>query len=261
MIKNVQNKLTLLLFLAFVIPNLSTAQDNHNLSYEVHKIYPPFSITKEKLKEAKTLSDFKNETSNLNLAYDPSWVSEYIDVEILATDKGVIKKAVSKNNILSLEQKDLMNRADVGTAISVKIRYMPENNLSQNEAKEMGFTFTTNPESDATYFGGIAALKKYLKENAMDKIPEGSFKGYDLTTIKFTIGEEGEVLDVHLFAAEYPSDVDVEINELLLQTIREMPCWQAAKYANGTTVKQAFALTVGNMENCVVNLLNIRRDE
>jgi len=45
-----------------------------------------------------------------------------------------------------------------------------------------------------------------------------------------------------------------------LETIQKMPCWKPAKYANGTTVKQDFVLTVGNMENCIMPMLNISRD-
>ncbi|MFT4667667.1 MAG: hypothetical protein ACI9XB_004640 [Gammaproteobacteria bacterium] len=56
----------------------------------------------------------------------------------------------------------------------------------------------------------------------------------------------------------YNSSIDENVNELLLETIQNMPCWKPAEYANGLKVKQEFVLTVGNMESCVVNLLNIR---
>jgi len=39
-----------------------------------------------------------------------------------------------------------------------------------------------------------------------------------------------------------------------------MPRWKPAKYTNGSTIKQEFALTVGNMENGVIHLLNLKRD-
>lgn len=46
----------------------------------------------------------------------------------------------------------------------------------------------------------------------------------------------------------------------MAEAIRNMPSWKPAGYSNGISVKQDFVLTVGNMESCVVSLLNIRRD-
>jgi len=56
------------------------------------------------------------------------------------------------------------------------------------------------------------------------------------------------------------SSKDEKIDEIFLQTIQNMPLWKPAEFANGTTVSQDFVLTVGNMESCVVNLLNIRQN-
>ena len=101
--KNIQNKLIVFLFIALAFPYLGSSQDSltNELKYEVNRIYPPISITKEKLKEAHSLVD-------LNTNYKSSWVKEYISVEILASHKGKIKKAVGKNNTLSQEQKDIL---------------------------------------------------------------------------------------------------------------------------------------------------------
>ncbi len=256
--KNIQNKLIVFLSIALAFPHLGSSQDSltNELSYEVNRIYPYISITKEKLIDANTINDFKNETNNLNLDYKPSWVREYISVEILTSYKGAIRKAVSKNDTLTKEQKDIMNMADVGTDISVNIQYIPENNLTQNDPKELNFTFTVNPDSEAKYSGGQQKLKQYLEEKAIDKIADGSFKDYDLAAVKFTIGEEGEITDAHVFE----SSKDEKIDKLLLDAIRNMPCWKPAEYSNGIKVKQEFVLTVGSMENCMIYLLNIPRD-
>ncbi len=260
--KNIQNKLIVLLFIALAFPHPGSSQDSltNELSYEVNRVYPHISITKEKLNEAHTLIDLNNEANDLNLYYKSSWIREYISVEILTSYKGKIRKAVSKNDTLSQEQKDIMNMADVGTDISVKVQYIPENTLTHNDIKEIDFSFTVDPESEAKYPGGQQQLKQYLKEKAIDKIPDGSFKNYDLTAIKFTINEEGKIIDAHVFESEYQTYKNEKIDKLLLETIRNMPCWKPAEYSNGIKVKQEFVLTVGNMENCVIPLLNIRRD-
>lgn len=249
--KNIQIKIIILLFIAFTFPHLGSSQDSlsDELAYEVNRIYPPVSITKERLNEAHTLID-------LNAIYQSSWVREYISVEILTNNNGRTMKAMSKNDTLSQEQKNNMNIANVGTAIAVKVQYIPENKLTHNDIKEINFTFTVNPESEAKYTGGQLQLKQYLKDNAIDKIPEGSFKGYDLAAVKFTVNEKGQIMDAHVFE----TSKDEKIDNLLLESINNMPNWKPAEYANGTRVKQEFVLTVGNMENCVINLLNIRHN-
>jgi hypothetical protein len=249
--KNILTKLIVLLFILVASSNLGSSQENltNELKFEVNRIYPYISITKEELTEANSLID-------LNERYKPSWIRDYISVEVLTYYKGKIKKAVSKNDILSQEQKDNMNMADAGTDISVKVHYMPENNLKHNDVKELNFTFTVTPENEAKYPGGELQLKKYLKEKAIDKIPSSTFKNYDLAAIKFTIGEEGEIINAHVFETAK----DEKIDELLLEAVRNMPCWNPAEYANGFKVKQDFVLTIGNMENCMIHLLNIRRD-
>ncbi len=248
--KNVQNKLLVLLFLSLAFPYFGSSQDDltNEMTYQVNKVYPYISIASEELREAQTLVD-------LNWRYKPSWVKEYISVEILTTYKGKLRKAISKNDILSQEQKEFMNTADAGKDIAVKVVYIPNNTLKHNDAKELTFTFTVDPEIEAKYAGGEEQLKEYLKHNAIDKIPENSFTGYSLAAVKFTIDEAGQITDA--FVIE--TSKDEKIDELLLETINKMPEWKPAVFSNGEKTKQEFVLTVGNMESCVVNLLNIRR--
>ena len=249
--KNTSNQLITLLLLVFVFPTLGFSQDNstNELEYEVNRVYVPLSISKEKLQHASTIND-------LNAHCKSSWVKKYISVEISTRHKGKIRKVVSKNNVLSQKQKDNMAMADVGTDISINMKYIPDNTLKQNTAKESHFSFMVNPETKATYTGGQQELKHYLKDHAIDKIPAETFKEWDLAAVKFTITEKGQVANAHIFE----TSKDEKIDALLLETIKNMPNWTPAVYSNGTKVEQEFVLTLGNMENCIVNLLNIRRD-
>lgn len=260
--KNIQIKLLIILAIILIYPHLVFSQDSmtNELSYEVYRIYPYITITKDKLSEAYTISDFKHEANDLNLDYKPSWVKEYISVEILTNYKGRILKAVSENDTLSQEQKHMMKMADAGSDISVKVKYLPNNTLKHNDPKELDFTFTVDPESEAKFPGGLQQLKKYLKENAIDKIPRTSFKNYDLLAVKFTIAEDGEIINAHVFGSEYQVSKNRKTENLLLEVIRNMPCWKPAEYSDGTKVKQDFVLAVGNLGNCMVHLLNIQRD-
>lgn len=246
-----KNSFVIFLLLLLVFPHLGSAQDlsGNEPGFEVNRIHPYISITRDALTAARTLSD-------LNEHYKPSWIREYITVEILTTYKGQLRKAVSNQETLSQEQKDHMNTADVGTDISVKVRYIPDNTLKQNNPKELHFTFSVDPDNEATYPGGKQQLNAYLKEQAIDRIPANTFRDYDLTAVKFAIDEEGHVMDAHIFW----SSEDEKTNRLLLETICNMPNWKPATYVDGTKVRQEFVWTVGSMENCMINLLNIRRD-
>lgn len=242
-------KKSMLMLVLLHVGLLGSAQSlsMNELHYEVHTVYPPLSISKVTLEQAQSLVD-------LNRHYKPSWVNRYISVEISASVEGNTKTASSPNDRLNQAQKDLLAMADVGTEMSVRVAYIPENNLKQNDEKEIDFKFMVHPEIEAAYIGGESALNTYLKVNAINHLSEGIFEGYDLAVVKFTINEAGEIINAHIFE----SAKDKKTDDLLLQTIAKMPCWQPASYANGTKVPQEFALMVGNMKSCVVHLLNIQ---
>lgn len=234
------------LFLIHIVV-IGFSQDE--LSYEVNVNFPALSISKNQLKEANSLID-------LNKHYKPSWVREYISVQISTSYQGKIQNAVSTDDMLSQEQKDLMDEADEGSEIMVNVQYIPENNLKNNEPKEIDFAFIINPEIEAQFVGGHQQLDQYLKDKVIDKIPKNTFTGYDLGVIKFAIDEEGQVIDAHIFWSSNHEEID----QLLLSTIANMPCWIPASYTNGKKVKQEFAFTVGNHKNCTIHTLNIHKE-
>ena len=243
-----KNIIASLILSLLMLPHLISGQGSPTnvLEYEVNRIHPPIALTKAALHEANTLLD-------LNSRYPSSWIREYLSVEILAIHQGQKKKARGKNDTLSLEQKNIMYQADSGTDISVIVHYMPENNLKHNDPKKIAFSVSIDPETHAQYPGGQEQLLKYVKKNAVDKIQDGILTGYALAAVKFAVNEEGIVTDAQIF---WTSE-DKKTDEILLETICNMPNWKPAEYADGTRVRQEFAFTVGNMESCVVNLLNI----
>lgn len=249
--KKVQHQLIAFLLLAFISPFFNaSAQDNltKGIQYEVNRVYPPLSITKEKLQEAQTLKE-------LNPYFRPSWIRSYIAVELSTSYQGKQVQARGKDENLSPAQIDLLDKVDEGAAILVTIQYIPENNLTQNDAKEMDFTFTVEPDRGASYAGGTSKLMQYLKDNAIDKIPADSFEASVLAAITFTINESGEVIDAHVFE----SSTNERVDALLLEAVQNMPCWEPAEYKNGLNVRQDFVLMMGNMESCKINFLNTWR--
>ncbi|NND33357.1 MAG: energy transducer TonB [Saprospiraceae bacterium] len=247
--KNLFKHFLSLLFisLVFLHPGHTQAQDSDELKFEINRVLPYISITREELDEARSLTD-------LNKNFKSSWIKEYISIEILINHNGRIMKGLSHDDILTHEQKDIMTMADSETDISVRVLYMPKNTLKNNEPKEIDFSFRLTPENNASYSGGFEELQRYIKQEAIDKMADGSFNPEDLAAIKFTINKAGQIVNTHLVE----SSKDESIDALLLQTIRKMPPWKPAEYDNGLKIKQDFVLTVGNMKSCLINLLSIR---
>jgi len=247
-------KVSLLFTLILIVTSYSNyAQENSSddIEYEVNRILPPISYTKAILKDAQTLED-------INPFYKPSWIKEILSVDFTTTIKGENTKVTNHCTTLSPEQLELMQDADTGHDISVVVNYIPDNNLSHNEAKDFKFTITIDSESEALYPGGHTALLEYLQENAIDKISSSNFEGYDLTVVNFTINKEGSVEDVHIMFNDYTIERDEKTEAILLQAICNMPSWSPAQYSDGTTIDQEYVLTVGNHQNCTINMLNTK---
>ncbi len=222
----------------------------NDLKFEINKVLPFISIQENKLDKINTLTD-------LDKRYPTSWVKEYVSVEISAYNNGTQTKASGTSDVLNQAQKELIRLADRSSDITVTVMYLPENSLENNTVKQYDFKGTIMPDKNAIYGEGTAQLLQYLQKNSIANIEAGSFTGYDLTAIEFTITEQGLVTDIQVVL---PSK-DTKIDEMLVAAISKMPSWKPAEFANGLKVKQNFVLTIGNMENCMVNLLNIRPKE
>ncbi|MFK7756554.1 MAG: hypothetical protein AB8B53_06445 [Flavobacteriales bacterium] len=215
--------------------------------YEVSISYPQLMLSDADLFNANTLSD-------LDSTYKDSWVESYISVEISALVKGVLATAKGTSHELNSEQKALIKSSDTDSPINAKISYMPENSLSQNDPKETNFKLYRKPFKNATYPGGNNALLDHVKKHVINYIPEGSYTGYALSALTFTVTKKGEVAAIEVVD---PYMQDEKILELMVSSIEKMPRWSPAQYADGSAAPQNFALIIGNMENCTLNLLNL----
>lgn len=254
--RNIKQQLTLSILLSFLLPlcGFSQGTSTNELRFEVNSVFHYHSIAQKNLHKTTTLVD-------INHFYKPAWVRTYHSVEFSALSNGKTIKAFGKSDTLNQSQIDLIKNADAGTDIYVKINYTPENNLKQNDPKVFDFKFAIDPEREASYPGGQESLKNYLKEKAIAKIAKASFKADKLSAVKFIINEKGEIVNPHIFESNPNNPNSEETDQILVEAIRNMPCWSPAEYADGTKTKQEFVLTVGNMESCVINMLDIKRDK
>lgn len=253
-------KLIIFSFSTLIFYNIGTCQnDNSNkeLRFELKKINPPLTITEEKLLTAKSIFDINNVANELDGYIKPSWIREIVTAEILTMQKGKEQKFYSKSSILTQEQKKAIVANDLTNPVKVKVKYVPENTLKIREVKEIDFTFSKAPEKDAQFIGGKNQFNTYLKEKAISKITNDHFNGNELSAIRFTIDEEGEIINAHVFESLSLTTKNEKVDNLLLETIKTMPRWEAARNSDGSKVKQDFTLTVGNLESCLINLINV----
>ena len=145
------------------------------------------------------------------------------------------------------KQRGILKNADTGTDIVVNVKYNLKNSTATDgEVRLINFSYTVIPEIEAVYPGGDPVLKQYLKKNAIDKIAEPVANALKLTTVRFTINEEGQVTNARITT----TSEDAKIDNLLLETINKMPKWKPAENAQGIKVKQEFEFRVGNSFGC-----------
>lgn len=229
---------------------MSQEADIDGIWFDVIRVYPTLALDRDTLTAAMKIVD-------IHKYYKSSWIREFISVEVIVTVNGVEKKATSKNDILTKEQKQNMEMADVGSEISVFVHYIPENTLKNNEPRVYDFSFSVDAENEATYIEGETHLKQYMSEKAISKIDNALFDGnYKLAAVKFTVDETGQIVGAYISN----SSDDKKIDTLLLEAVCNMPSWKPAEYANGQKTKQDFVLAVGSKESCNMNLLNIKNN-
>ena len=174
-------------------------------------------------------------------------IIDYVSVEISAYCKG--KKLSSRNTSdeLTIAQKYIVNNADLGTDIILKIKFKYKNNEKDkpdnDKVVEGVLPVKVVPETEAKFPGGDKQINEYLKNQVISKITErNASEKLRQAIVKFTINEEGRIVDTKVFR----TSTDPEIDKLLLVAFNKMPKWSPAKNSKGIKVKQQFTVPFGN---------------
>jgi len=192
-------------------------------------------MKEQKLEKAHTLSDVID-------GYPVSWIAGYISAGISIITGDQVVQAMGINDTLTTAQKELLKSAELGDEIIIDVAYTSKNFITQGvDMHTLHYTATLVPEHEAEFPGGLELMTAYLKENAMRKIPDSTFKEFQQVIIRFTIDEHGEIANAR-FAA---TSGDPKTDELLLNAINRMPKWRPAVNADGVKVKQEFEFSVG----------------
>lgn len=210
-------------------------RDNYRCQiYPLHT--PAHPMSKMLLSQAQTMLDLIKE-------YPNSWITDYVSTEIEAINKGKRQKAYGVNAQLTDSQRNLLKMVDLNTSISIKVKYKQTNSATQKiEVKTLSFYIVVQPDEEANYPGGAVALQEYLIENVLDNISDTDLVHLKVGRVGFMVNNHGKIELVQLKESTGNSKVD----QMLLNVIKNMPQWQAARNAAGLWVNQGFELVLGN---------------
>lgn len=175
---------------------------------------------------------------------DYSKFMDFETIEISGICGGKNISASGSAKALTVEQKNLLQTADYGTDISIKISMRlinQDNKFDVDPAKTIDgtYVFTVVPEAEAECPGGFKQLSDYYTENVFKLFPD-SLSGEKIrqAIVTFTISENGQVINTEL----KNSTSDPAIDAALLNATKNMPSWKPAVSAEGVKVKQSFSI-------------------
>lgn len=169
---------------------------------------------------------------------------DYISIEILAICKGKSVSAKSKTNVLTSEQKNILNAADPGTDLKIKVAFKykyptPEFPGTYDALNEGTYVVTVVPNNEAEYPGGFKQLSAYLNKIFINKLSKNMLnEKLQNAIVKFTITEEGKIIDTKMSR----TSLDAKIDALLIDAINKMPIWKPAENIKGIKVKQQYTI-------------------
>ncbi len=213
-------------------PSYNNKQD---LNFSVHGAYR-YPVKKTSLVAANSLSDFID-------GYPKNWLTDLISAELSTMGSGKSYSAGNSSSTLSSKQKSILTLADIGSNIIISVKYKTQNSATNDiEIRTMKMELTVVPEVEAEFTGGQAQMKRYIKENAINKITADEKKDVVDGKYLFTVNENGIVIDVKIVKSAGKASTD----NLFLDAISKMPKWKSALDLKGAKVKQVFELSVGN---------------
>ena len=133
-------------------------------------------IKKERLAEAKVMMDI---IPNYPRGYFGNLMN-YVSVEVSAICDGKKLNAVSSSEVLTPEQKNLLNSADFGSDLSITVKFSykdPANDVYGTGGRIKEFKpimVMVVPETEAQFPGGYAKMLEFIKENTVNKTSDTS---------------------------------------------------------------------------------------
>ncbi|MCX6199642.1 MAG: energy transducer TonB [Bacteroidetes bacterium] len=178
---------------------------------------------------------------------DYKQIIEVVFAEILVSVNGKTAVAQSTSDKLTAQQKNILNKADLGSDIQITIKYKYKDQTndvwgSRNKIIKGSTIVTIVPATEAEYPGGWKQLSTYFTGKVFNKVNgKDSYDKLQLATLKFTINEEGKITDTKIAR----TSTDKTIDKLLLEAMNGMPNWKPAVNSKGERVKQEINIPLG----------------
>jgi hypothetical protein len=196
------------LFILFLFLLVSSVFSQHSRDAFLGNYIPPLNY--DKLKEVKLITEI---IPNCPTHWDK--IIDIVSVRIIATCKGKTEEVVGTSNVLTVEQKNSLNTIDIGTRMTIKIKFKWKDTLSSiGENGKMidmnEFRVAVVPNIEAEYPGGFEQAKSYLKENVFNKIVtlNDTKKKRLWLFVKFTVNEEGKIIEAKLSSEKENTDAE-----------------------------------------------------
>jgi len=195
--------------------------------------------------------DYDQRFSSTPQFFDYRKIVEIVWAEITTTNNGQLMITQNTGDLLTKEQKQQLNSADLGSEIyvNVKVKYKAEANNTPNNSGNIIYgvlVAVVVPETEAEYVGGFKQLSAYFIENVFNQVAEPTdAEKIANAAVKFTVNEQGQVVGAKIAR----STNDPKLDKLLLEATYKMPKWKPALDSKGMRVKQEFSIPFGN-EGC-----------
>ncbi len=171
---------------------------------------------------------------------DYKQILNVVSVEITTISNGAKHTAKSNSDKLTAEQKNLLTNADLGSDVSITLKYQYKNKTDDQYGPRKQTVLCTGsvtvvPETEAEFPGGFKQLADYVNTHIVgDKTEKTGLQKIERAAVKFIITEEGKVTDARLVS----STNDAAIDKLILDAFTTMPNWKPATNSKGLKVKQ-----------------------
>jgi hypothetical protein len=170
-------------------------------------------------------------------------VIDYESVQITATCYGKTITAQGNGDALNFEQKNVLNMADNGSDLNIRIRFKFKAgkdgvSVLSKDVVEGNLIVTVVPEKEAEFPVSYLLVADHFKKALKEKMPKSSPKN---ASIIFTVDENGVAGNARMGR----SSGNAKIDKILLEATTNMPKWKPAKNSKGIAVKQEFHVMLG----------------
>lgn len=171
---------------------------------------------------------------------DYKQILNVVSVEITTTSNGTKHTAKSNSDKLTTEQKSLLASADLGSDVSIALKYQYKNKADDQYGPRKQTVLcvgrvTIVPETEAEFPGGFKQLSDYVNTRIVgDKTEKTGLQKIERASVKFVVDETGKITDAKLVN---PTN-DAALDKLILDAINTMPNWKPAANSKGEKIKQ-----------------------